>query len=71
MKLTRADEPHTKDPRYQRRVTKVKRPIEFVENMWDVEFECGHSPLLFGPGLKVGDMAFCPDCYDQRTEACG
>jgi hypothetical protein len=46
-KTTRSDDPHFFDPRFQRRVIESHRPLGFIENMHDVKFECGHSPLIF------------------------
>lgn len=62
-------DPQFHDPRFQRRIVEVRRPIEIIENMYDVKLECGHSPLIFGiPGPKVGDMIHCPDCYAMDME---
>ena len=62
--LTPTDTPEARDPRNQRRVVAVWRPVAFVENMHDVVLECGHSPLVFGtPGPNPGDMMFCPECF--------
>ena len=60
----RSDDPACRDPRYQRLVIAVKRPIPFVENMHEAKLECGHEPLLMGgPVPVVGGLCFCPDCY--------
>lgn len=63
---TNAQDPQFHDPRFQRRVVEVRRPIPIISNLHDVTLECGHAPLVSGvPGPKVGDMLFCPDCYDS------
>ena len=58
------------DPRFQRRIVAVSRPIPIVENMFDVKFECGHSPFLFADAAPaVGDCVFCPGCYEAAKKA--
>jgi hypothetical protein len=65
----RSDDPRTHDPRFQRRVVSVFRPIPIVENMFDVTLECGHAPLAFNDSpIQVGSTIFCPSCYEQRGE---
>ena len=65
--LIREDDPDFHDPRFQRRIVTVKRPIPIVSNMHDATLECGHSPLLVGdnPEPKTGMMIFCGDCRDE------
>jgi hypothetical protein len=65
-----SNEPRFKDPRFQRRIIEVRRPIEIVENMFDVALECGHAPLVFGtPDPEVGAFIFCPNCAYPPKEA--
>ena len=65
----RSDDPRYHDPRHQRRVVAVTRPIAFVENMHDIKLECGHEPLLCGDQIpQVGDMLFCPTCYEATLQ---
>lgn len=61
-------DPRWKDPEWQRRVVRVRRPIEFVSNVNEVRLECGHEPLLLGDKVPaVGDLQFCPDCFDEAA----
>lgn len=69
IKQYRSDHPLFDDLRYQRRVTRVFRPIPMVENMFDVTYECGHSPLIFNDEApRVGQMLFCPGCYQESLQ---
>lgn len=64
----RSDEPLFSDPKFQRRVLAVFRPIAIVENMHEVGLECGHVPLLMGDAPPaVGDLCFCPSCYEEAN----
>lgn len=64
-----SDNPLYHDPRYQRRVLAINRPIAFVENMHELALECGHEPLLMGNDVpKVGDLFFCPTCYESTLQ---
>lgn len=66
-----ATHPAFHDPRYQRRVIAVTRPIPIVSNMFDIVFECHHSPLIFNDTPpRPGDLLFCPGCFykDKTTE---
>ncbi len=67
--LYRSDDPRYSDPRFQRRVLEVTRPVVIVENLHEVKLECGHEPTLMGDMVpKVGEMFFCPKCYEEADE---
>lgn len=62
----RNNDPLFHDPRFQRRIVSVARPIPIVGNMFDVVYECGHSPLIFSDAAPtVGASFFCPGCYEE------
>lgn len=64
---TKSDDPEFNDPRFQRRVVKVERPIPIIENMFDVVLDCGHSPLVFNDReVQAGQMMFCPECREAH-----
>lgn len=64
-KVFRSDDAEFSNPRYQRRIIAATRPIPIVGNMFDVKFDCGHEPLVFGDvEPTVGDSCFCPDCCE-------
>lgn len=66
----RSDDPRYRDPRFQRRVLSVHRPIPIVENMHQVKLECGHEPLFMGDQVpEVGGECFCPSCYERCRES--
>lgn len=66
----RSDDPRASDPRFQRRVVAIHRPIAIIENMWDVQLDCGHAPLFFSDtALEVGAQCFCPTCYENQRES--
>lgn len=68
-KVYRNDDPLYHNPRHQRRVLAVWRPIEPVENLHEVGLECGHVPVMMGDDVPaVGDMLFCPTCYEEGKE---
>jgi len=65
-KQYRSDDPAYRDPRFQRRVVSVKRPIAFIENMHEAMLECGHEPLVMGDAVpEAGGLLFCPTCYEN------
>jgi hypothetical protein len=67
--LVKSDDPDFNDPRFQRRVEALWRPIAIVENIHGARLECGHEPMLVGDKVpEVGMMCFCADC---RNEARG
>ena len=64
--LVTHDDPDFNDPRFQRRVEEVWRPIPIVENVHEARLECGHQPLLLGDNIpEVGATCFCGDCRDD------
>lgn len=65
--LVSQSDPDFNDPRYQRRIEKLWRPIPIVENVYEVILSCGHSPLLLGdnPTPELGMHVFCGDCRDK------
>ncbi|HXA24434.1 MAG TPA: hypothetical protein VNW90_19275 [Acetobacteraceae bacterium] len=69
--IYRTDDPLTADPRFLRRVLAVCRPIPIVSNIHEVKLECGHEPLLLGgrSSPQVGDLSFCPSCYELAKES--
>ena len=64
-----SDNPVTQDPRWQRKVISVFYPIPIIENMFDVTYACGHSPLMFrDEPPKLGELCFCGDCYEESKK---
>lgn len=68
--LVSKDDPDFHDPRFQRRILRVWRPIPIVSNIHEAVLECGHRPLLLGdnPTPEAGLMIFCGDCRDDALE---
>jgi hypothetical protein len=67
--LVKSDDPDFNDPRFQRRVEALWRPIPIVENVHEARLECGHEPLLLGDNPpRVGTKCFCGDCRDLQKE---
>lgn len=65
--LVRQSDPDFNDPRYQRRIMKLWRPIPMIENIHEALLSCGHEPLILGdnPLPAVGMDVFCGDCRDK------
>lgn len=65
--LYSSEHPLYHDPRFQRRIVEVHRPIPFVENVHEAILECGHEPLLLGGNHEpeVGECVFCPSCAEK------
>lgn len=67
--LVSKNDPDFHDPRYQRRIVKLTRPIPIpiVENIHEATLECGHEPLVLGdnPMPEAGMTVFCGDCRDE------
>lgn len=66
--LVSKDDPDFNEPRFQRRIVDLWRPIPIIENVHEVRLECGHEPLLLGdnPMPQVGMTCFCGDCRDAE-----
>ena len=68
--LVTTDDPDFTDPRFQRRVEEIWRPVPIVENIHEARLACGHQPLLLGDKVpEVGATCFCGDCRDAEKNA--
>ena len=62
-------DPAFHDAQFQRRILQVKKPIPIISNMFEVVYDCGHSPLMFSDTPpRVGQASFCPDCYKAAQQ---